>query len=55
MPAAEILAAEACDAGFAVESLIDVQLTKSNRNARPRSLDEYYETLIVLRQPGAAP
>jgi len=31
-----------------------VQLNKSNRNARPRSLDDYYETLIVLKQPADA-
>jgi len=49
---AKLLAAEAESVGFSVESLIDVQLNNSNRNARPRSLDDYYETLIVLRQPG---
>jgi len=49
--AAKLLASEAESGGFTVESLIDVQLNKSNRNARPRSLDDYYETLIVLKQP----
>lgn len=49
--AAQILATEAEGVGFAVEALMDVQLNKSNRNARPRSLDDYYETLILLRQP----
>jgi len=49
--AAQLLATEAESVGFTVESLIDVQLNKSNRNARPRSLDDYYETLIVLKQP----
>ena len=48
---AELLADEAWRAGFIVESLHDVKLNKSNRNARPRSLDDYYETLIVLRNP----
>jgi DNA modification methylase len=52
--AAKILATEAESVGFAVESLIDVQLNKSNRNARPRSLDDYYETLIVLKQPAGS-
>ena len=49
---AELLADEARNAGFAVESLHDIQLNKSNMNARPRSLDDYYETLVVLRNPG---
>lgn len=56
--AGKLLAAEAESAGFAVDSLIDVQLNKSNRNARPRSLDNYYETLIVLKalkQPARLP
>lgn len=48
---AEILAEEAQAIGFTVESLHDVQLQKSNKNARPRSLDDYYETLIFLRKP----
>lgn len=47
---AELLADEARHVGFEVESLLDVKLQKSNRNARPRSLDDYYETLIVLRR-----
>lgn len=51
VPAAELLAAQARDAGFEIEALHDVQLVKSNRNARPRSLDDYYETLILLRRP----
>ena len=46
---AELLADEAQRAGFTVESLHDVKLNKSNKNARPRSLDDYYETLVVLR------
>ena len=46
------LTEEAQRVGFEVESLYDVQLVKSNRNARPRSLDDYYETIIVLRNPG---
>jgi len=52
VPAAAILAEEARAAGFAVDALHDVQLKKANMNARPRSLDDYYETLIVLRRPG---
>lgn len=48
---ARLLAAGARDAGFEVEEMLDIQLAKSNMNARPRALDDYYETLIVLRQP----
>jgi len=48
---AEILAEEAEKAGFLVDSMYDVQLQKANKNARPRSLDDYYETLIYLRRP----
>jgi hypothetical protein len=47
---AEILAEEAKKAGFEVEGMYDVQLQKANKNARPRSLDDYYETLIYLRR-----
>jgi len=48
---AEFLAEEAQGVGFEVEALHDVQLSKANMNARPRALDDYYETLIVLRKP----
>jgi len=41
--------AESC--GFIVEESIDVELAKKNRNARPRSLDSYYETVVQLRKP----
>ena len=51
VPTAKLLAEEAQRAGFDVENLIDVQLKKSNRNARPRSLDDYYETVLILRKP----
>jgi ubiquinone/menaquinone biosynthesis C-methylase UbiE len=52
VPAAAILAEEAERAGFEVSALHDIQLKKANMNARPRSLDDYYETLIMLRRPG---
>lgn len=48
---AKLLAEEASRAGFDVEALQDLKLHKSNLNARPRSLDDYYETLIFLRRP----
>lgn len=40
----------AISCGFVVEEKIDVQLDKKNRNARPRSLDSYYETVFLLRK-----
>jgi DNA modification methylase len=51
VPSAQILADEAQSVGFEIESLQDVQLVKLNKNARPRSLDNYYETIITLRSP----
>jgi hypothetical protein len=47
---AELLAEEARITGFEVEALHHLQLQKSNANARPRSLDDYYETLIILKR-----
>ncbi len=52
VPSAELLAEEAEQMGLTVEALLDVELKKANLNARPRSLDDYFETLIVLRKPG---
>jgi DNA modification methylase len=49
---AEWLADLAAGVGFTVDGLHDIQLQKANPNARPRSLDDYYETLIVLRKAG---
>ena len=49
---AEWLADLAAGVGFEVEGMEDIQLQKANPNARPRSLDDYYETLILLRKPG---
>jgi SAM-dependent methyltransferase len=48
---AELLADEAQRSGLELQVLHDVQLYKANKNARPRSLDDYYETLIVLQKP----
>lgn len=36
--------------GFKVEERVDVELDKKNSNARPRSLDSYYETVFILRK-----
>lgn len=41
--------AEEC--GFVIEERVDVELDKRNLNARPRSLDPYFETVFVLRKP----
>jgi SAM-dependent methyltransferase len=46
---AAMLAEAAHCTGFKVEELIDVELDKGNRNARPRSLDAYSETILLLR------
>ena len=55
VPAARLLAAEAGRGGLATGELLDVKLKKGNRNARPRSLDDYYETAIFLRAPDPPP
>jgi len=51
VPVAEMLAQEAEIAGLHVDQLIHIPLKKMNRNARPRSLDDYDETLIFLSKP----
>lgn len=48
---ADLLAEEAVRSGFELEAMHDIQLLKSNMNARPRSLDDYFETIILLRNP----
>jgi DNA modification methylase len=40
--------AEEC--GFIVEHQVDVELDKKNVNARPRSMDSYYESVVQLRK-----
>lgn len=50
-PVAEMLAEEATIAGLTVDKLVHIPLKKANRNARPRSLDDYDETLIFLSKP----
>jgi len=37
-------------AGFKIVECIDVELEKKNKNARPRSKDQYFECAIVLRK-----
>lgn len=48
VPVAKMLAQEAEHAGLIVDQLVHIPLKKANRNARPRSLDDYDETLIFL-------
>ena len=38
-------------AGLLVEGETNVELDKGNKNARPRALDSYYETVFLLRKP----
>jgi hypothetical protein len=56
----EVLYRVACDkifsdlakmCGFTVEKQIDVELDKKNKNARPRSMDSYYEAVFLIRKP----
>jgi hypothetical protein len=51
VPCDEIFREIAENCGFVVEERIDVELAKKNRNARPRSLDSYFETVFQLRKP----
>ena len=46
----DIFRALAEQAGLTVVGQSDVRLEKRNRNARPRSLDDYYESVITLRR-----
>lgn len=36
--------------GFEIVDRVDVELDKKNKNARPRSLDSFYETVFILRK-----
>ena len=46
----DIFAEIAQESGFILEDRMDVKLNKRNRNARPRSLDDYFETVFLLRK-----
>lgn len=41
----------AAEVGFEIKDIIDIELNKKNRNARPRALDKYYETVFILAKP----
>ncbi|MCS7209823.1 MAG: hypothetical protein NZ874_09655 [Fimbriimonadales bacterium] len=47
---ADIIAELARQAGLEVQELIHVELQKQNTIARPRSLDAYYETIVLLEK-----
>ncbi len=47
---ADVVAELALQSGLEVEEAIHVELNKQNAVARPRSLDAYYETILVLRR-----
>lgn len=47
---ADITALLAQQAGLSVSELIHVELQKQNTVARPRSLDSYYETIVMLQK-----
>jgi tRNA G10 N-methylase Trm11 len=48
---AEVVSELATRCGLEVEDAIHVELNKQNTVARPRSLDAYYETILILRRP----
>lgn len=41
----------AISCGFNIIEQADIELDKKNKNARPRSLDSYYESVFVLKKP----
>jgi len=46
----KIFANLAMSVGFKIEEKINVELDKKNMNARPRSLDSFYETVFILKK-----
>lgn len=46
----KIFADIALSSGFKIEDQINVELDKKNKNARPRSLDSFYETIFILKK-----
>jgi DNA modification methylase len=55
----EVLYKVACDSifkniansvGFNVKEIVDIELNKKNKNARPRALDKYYESVFVVEK-----
>jgi DNA modification methylase len=48
---AEIVSELAERSGLEIENALHVELNKQNAVARPRSLDAYYETVLILKRP----
>jgi DNA modification methylase len=40
----------ATSVGFNVKEITDIELNKKNKNARPRALDKYYESVFVVEK-----
>lgn len=38
------------EVGFKVKEVVDIELNKKNKNARPRALDKYYESVFILEK-----
>jgi DNA modification methylase len=47
----KIFAELATQCGFSISEQFDVELDKKNKNARPRGLDSYFESVFVLCKP----
>jgi hypothetical protein len=47
---AEVVSEMATESGLEVENTIHIELNKQNTVARPRSLDHYFETILVLKR-----
>lgn len=46
----EIFKNIAISVGFLIDEVVDIELDKKNRNARPRSLDKYFESAVILKK-----
>ena len=40
----------ASSVGFNIKEVVDIELNKKNKNARPRALDKYYESVFILEK-----
>jgi|GEM_PF-872135 len=49
---ADIVSKIGKDIGLELEDIIHIKLHKLNAVARPRSLDDYYESIILFKRPG---
>jgi tRNA G10 N-methylase Trm11 len=38
------------EVGFKIKEVVDIELNKKNKNARPRALDKYYESVFILEK-----